>query len=164
MAPDDRAPDDRAPDDRAPDDRAPDDRAGFPPLLPPDQMPPIVDQRSLERTWRALMGPLGFAGPQLWVMILAEGRPLGLTKVEAAPLRPEPGEVAGLLDLLRDVVAADEELAFLFARPGRTRSGDDVAWARLLAGSPGGWPVHVANDRELWVITPDDLTGWADVG
>ncbi|MEQ6900276.1 hypothetical protein [Nocardioides sp. YIM 152588] len=133
----------------------------IPPLLPPDRMPPIVDQVSLERTWRALMGELGFAEPQLWVLIMAGGRPLGLTKVEGVPLRPEPGDAAGLLDLLRDAVTDDEELAFLFARPGRARAAGDVAWARALAPGSGRWPVHVANDRELWVVAPDDLAGLA---
>ena len=42
----------------------------IPKLLPPDQMPPIEDQAGLEHHWRAMMGELGFAAPQLWVLFI----------------------------------------------------------------------------------------------
>ncbi|HEY1117108.1 MAG TPA: hypothetical protein VGE43_05355, partial [Acidimicrobiales bacterium] len=60
----------------------------FPPLLPPEQMPDIVDQVTLDHTWRALMGGLGFAEPQLWALFIDCHRPLHVAKVEGVPLHP----------------------------------------------------------------------------
>jgi len=133
----------------------------IPEMVPVDQMPPITDQRSLEHTWRMLMGKLGFADPQLWMLFLdAAGRIELIAPVHESPLEWEDDMRAGLLQVLESV--APDSVAFLFARPGgRLRTPADLTWARALAeisrrlGYP--WPVHLANDFELTVVAPDDL-------
>jgi hypothetical protein len=133
----------------------------IPELLPPDEMPAIVDQCSLEDVWRRLMGKLGFGDPQLWILLLNEvGGIEVIVPVHDAPLAWDAETGAGLRHVLEHVGV--HSFAFLFARPGgRLRTPDDLAWARALAGicrdlgSP--WPVHLANDFELTVVAPDDL-------
>ncbi len=134
------------------------DPHAFPPLLPPDQMPDIVDQVTLDHTWRALMGQVGFAEPQLWVLFIARNRPLHVAKVEGVPLHPDADDVERLGDFLHDVVGDGVEFAFLFARPGGSmRTPGDLAWARGLSTLATKWPIHLANDVELRVVAPDDL-------
>lgn len=128
-------------------------------LVPPDRMPPIRTQHDLERTWRLLMGELGFAAPQVWLMLTVAGRAVHLVKLEDMPIRPRADDLDLLPEVVADIVAIvpDADAAFLFARPGGPmRTPGDLAWARALAElSP--WPVHLANDAELRVATPDDL-------
>jgi hypothetical protein len=125
----------------------------IPPLLPPDQMPPVVDQASLEHTWRALMGELGFAGPQLWMLFLRDGRCVNIGKIEDVPTDPSPEETQAVFHLLAHLSEDPTFCAFLYARPGRRGlTAGDLAWARGLSR-----PVHVANDFELRVVAPDDL-------
>lgn len=128
-----------------------------PPLLPADEMPPIVDQASLEHTWRALMGELGFADPQLWMLFVQDRRVRNLGKIEDVPADPSPDQTQAVLRLLGHLSADPTFCAFLYARPGQAGlTPGDLAWARGLT-RPGGWPVHVANDVELKVVSPDDL-------
>ena len=42
----------------------------IPPLLPIHQVPPLRTQADLHQQWRAMMGPLGFAGRRLWLLFL----------------------------------------------------------------------------------------------
>lgn len=134
-----------------------------PPLVPSDQLPPVRTQADLHLLWRRLMGRLGFAAPQIWALLLDDGRLLRPIKLEELPYAPSPdadvriGCFAEMLMGIGGDLDADVRLAFLFARPGgATRTPADLAWARLLAPhSP--WPVHLANDRELTVASPDDL-------
>jgi hypothetical protein len=135
----------------------------IPPLLPPDQMPPVTDQATLHRTWRALMGKLGFASRQIWVLFLDEGgQPLHATTVERVPRRAWPADV---LQLARVFASVDPHAApaFLYARPGSgPRTEEDLAWGRALATASrdagiGRWPVHLANGDEITVVAPDDL-------
>ncbi|TYL49545.1 hypothetical protein FXB39_12645 [Nocardioides sp. BGMRC 2183] len=135
----------------------------IPALLPPDQMPPVVDQASLEYLWRALMGELGFAAPQVWVMVLREGAARFVTKVEEVPLAPDPGHVATMVRCFQHLTDRREDrLAFLFARPGgATLTDADHAWGHELTVRGDGWPVHLATDTALRVLAMDDLR---DVG
>lgn len=136
----------------------------IPPLLPPDQMPPVVDQPSLERTWRALMGRLGFGRPQLYVALLEAGVVLHLVHVEEVPGEPTPLDVRQVVRTFRavhaDLPGADVSLAFLYCRPGSSvLTPADRRWARGLWSvcRRQGWPVHVASDDDVRVVTPDDL-------
>jgi hypothetical protein len=140
----------------------------IPPLLPPDQMPPVTDQLALHRTWRALMGELGFAGPQLWVLHLGgDGRPLGVVQIDDVPARLDAAHADLLVRALGRAAGDGVALAFLFARPGRAaRTPEDLTWATGLAracrtAGVRSWPVHLANDREITVVAPEDL---ADAG
>lgn len=134
----------------------------IPPLQPPHLMPPLTDQSSLDRTWRALMGELGFGSPQLWLLLVDGDRPRQVVRVDDVPLAPTPKVLAGVATLVEDVVGGPRSCAFLYARPGGpTRTDGDLAWARGLGeiglGSDHTWPVHLANDVELRVAAPDDL-------
>jgi hypothetical protein len=135
----------------------------IPPLLPPEQMPPIKDQATLHHTWRALMGELGFAGPQLWVFFVDDhGRPGDVVTIKDVPARLAAPDAEQLIPLLREV-GEGRAVAFLYARPGRGgRTADDLTWARQLTRTcrKAGlrvWPVHLATDREITVVAPDDL-------
>jgi len=133
----------------------------IPKLLPPDQMPPIQDQASLEHHWRAMMGELGFAAPQLWVLFIGpDGVSVGGLEIKEMPASCTDEDITALRDLHEHFSGLT--YAFLFARPGqRARTDGDMCWARGLArlthelGS--AWPVHLANDFELTVVAPDDL-------
>lgn len=130
----------------------------IPPLLPPDKMPRITNQATLERTWRALMGKLGFSEPQLWVMFLIDDHAAHLMDVRELPDEPDPLFLRNLRKVVCGVVE-ETECAFLYCRPGgRGATESDQAWASGLSGLlAGGWPVHLANDVELRVVAPDDL-------
>lgn len=135
----------------------------IPPLLPPDQMPPIVDQASLEDTWRRLMGRLGFSRPQLWLLFIDGDRSRHVVNVEDVPLHPTTAELDGVRSMLDHIIDDRRSCAVLYARPGGpARTPGDLAWARgLAAATGGGWPVHLANDIELRVAAPDDLAASA---
>ena len=134
------------------------DNDNIPPLLPPDQMPPIIDQASLEDAWHRLLGALGFDTPQLWLLFIDGDRPRHVVNIEDVPLDPTPADLDGVLSMLGHIVGDQRSCAILYARPGGpVRTPGDLAWARGLAGETGGWPIHLANDIELRVAAPDDL-------
>jgi hypothetical protein len=123
-------------------------------------MPAITNQATLERTWRALMGKLGFSQPQLWVMFVIDGFSGHLMDVRDLPDCPDPELLTNLRKVICGVVD-ETECAFLYCRPGsRGTTASDQAWASALSGLfKGGWPVHLANDCDLRVVAPDDLVG-----
>lgn len=130
---------------------------------PADGFAPVRTPADLERLWRELMGELGFASPQIWTVLLREGRLMQPVKLDELPLRPSD-DAAERIGLFVDMLCGLQggiECAFLYARPGgAARTTGDLAWARLLAPhSP--WPVHLANDRDLAVVAGDDLTATA---
>lgn len=133
----------------------------IPELVSPDQMPPIISQATLERAWRTLMGELGFADPQLWVLLIREdGRIEMVMPIHEMPATFEERDGESLRGLLEQVPV--DSFALLYARPGgRARTPGDMSYARGLSrvardlGSP--WHVHLANDYELTVVAPDDL-------
>ncbi|HZJ07769.1 MAG TPA: hypothetical protein VFD59_20255 [Nocardioidaceae bacterium] len=142
----------------------------IPPLLPPGDMPAIHTQADLDRHWRALMGPLGFSQPLLWMMFISpDGRCDGpLTQIEEIPLQPDEFLLTNLLGICAQII--DESLtsgtrvAFLRSRPGSgTVNAEDIAWARGVteaaraAGVPCE-PFHLATDERVTVVAYDDLT------
>ena len=60
-------------------------------------------------------------------------------------------------------VAAGTRVGILYARPGgRSPRTTDLAWARSITEAAARhavpiFPVHVANDEELTVVSPDEL-------
>ncbi|HET6625931.1 MAG TPA: hypothetical protein VFG63_06040 [Nocardioidaceae bacterium] len=140
----------------------------IPPLQRPEDMPPVHSQADLHRHWRALMGPLGFTRPALWLHLLtADDRAEAMiTKIDELPDRPDDRLLTNLLWVCAELLENDVpggKVAFLYSRPGsRLITDDDRAWARGLtsaarrAGVPCA-PVHLANDEELRVFAPDDL-------
>ncbi|MRJ77982.1 hypothetical protein GEV29_15690 [Aeromicrobium sp. SMF47] len=140
----------------------------IPPLLPPDQMPPLRVVADLDRFWRSLKGPWGFTRPQLWcVMLGPEGEWTSVfMKIEDCPDRPDPAMVRSLFGTLTSVVldhAPGGSLALMYARPGPDdHRADDRCWARGLddAGRRAPvdvWPVFLANDVCVRIAAPDDL-------
>ncbi len=139
----------------------------IPPLRRPEDTPPIRTQADLWRHWRSLMGPLGFSERLLWILFLqADGRvtPV-LQQICDLPTLPEPRLVDSLMQILQRVCEdlGNGSVAVLLSRPGPAGiTAAERTWARRLsdAGTAGGvalWPVHLANDHELVVVSPDDL-------
>src|SRR3712207_917652 len=143
----------------------------IPTLTNPENMPPVRTQTDLHRLWRALMGPLGFGGRSLWMLFLeSDGRPTRhLVQLEDIPAEPDDPMRDHLGHFVSDLLAehGHVQVAFLLSRPGRDGLTDgDREWASLLESilrlaGLRVWPVHRANDRELVVITPDDLAASA---
>jgi hypothetical protein len=127
----------------------------IPALLPPDQMPPIVDQASLEHHWRALMGELGFGARKLWLLLIEASRALQIIEIDELPRTLDDGMQESLQSMLAHF--PDVSVALLYTRPGPSWSDADRTWVRGLAAVSADWPVHMANDVELRVVAPDDL-------
>ena len=94
----------------------------IPPLLPIHQVPPLRTQADLHRQWRAMMGPLGFAGRRLWLLFLEpDDRPTELLlQIDDIPEDPREGEPDSLLLLCREVRREHGlgRVAVLLSRPG----------------------------------------------
>ena len=148
------------------------DHDEIPPLQRPEDMPPVRSQADLHRTWRALMGELGFGSTLLWLMFIdSDDRCAGmLTQIEDLPARPD----RELLDALMEVCARILEdgggrVAFLRSRPGsRLVTADDRAWGAGLttAASRTGVacaPVHLATDEAVLLLAADDLGDLGDL-
>jgi hypothetical protein len=131
-------------------------------------MPAIRNSGDLCLRWRALMGPLGFGRPRLWIAFLEPDNMMSaqLTQIEDIPRRADTKMCGSLLEMCRYVVGrngAGGSVAMLLTRPGRNAMDDaDRSWARCLTAaadhlSVSMWPVHFANDLELRVFAPDDL-------
>jgi hypothetical protein len=140
----------------------------IPTLGRPHEMPAIRNSDDLCLRWRALMGPLGFGRPRLWLGFLEpEGKMSAqLTQIEDIPLWADPTMCGSLLELCGHIVgrnAAGGSVAMLLTRPGRHPMDDaDRSWASSLTSAAkqhgvSMWPVHFANDVELRVFAPDDL-------
>ena len=144
----------------------------IPTLGLPHEMPAIRNSDDLCLCWRALMGPLGFSRPRLWIAFLEPDNMMSasLTQIEDIPRRADPKMCGSLLEMCRHVVGrngAGGSVAMLLTRPGRNPMDDaDCGWARCLISaadhlSVAMWPVHFANDVELRVFAPDDLVAKA---
>ena len=137
--------------------------------LVPENLPDVRTQSDLHALWRTLMEPLGFGYPRLYVVFIPpDGRCVPhITEVGDLPALPDRMMIGNLLticaSLLDQVLPTGSRVAFLHARPGRRGiTTADRAWgAALLAAADDAlvptWPVHLANDHELRVLTPDDL-------
>ena len=129
--------------------------------------PTIRTQQDLEDAWRHLMGPLGFSGHSIWLMLIdADGHPVPhLTQIEQADHPPGPAELAGLADLIAQLVAEfvpGGSVAFLRTRPGLPGlTTDDRAWATALyevhrLSGVAVEVVHRACDHDLVPVPMDD--------
>jgi hypothetical protein len=140
----------------------------IPTLGRPHEMPPIRNSDDLWQRWRALMGPLGFGQPRLWLAFLEPDDKMSaqLTQIEDIPRWADSTMCGSLLELCRHIVGRNGmggSVAMLLTRPGRNPMDDaDRSWARYLTSAAehlgvSMWPVHFANDVELRVFAPDDL-------
>ena len=137
---------------------------------PRPDLPPIRTQTDLTEVWTILMGKLGFAYRQLWVLfVLANGdaHP-AVMKIEHLDEWPDEQFTAGLVDVCANFVDEDPgngQVAMLLARPGGgALSASDRAWTSALyratrRGGVASHPIHLANDVELRLVAADDLDG-----
>jgi hypothetical protein len=140
----------------------------IPTLGRPHEMPPIRNPDDLCLRWQALMGPLGFGRPRLWLAFLEPDDKMSahLTQIEDIPRWADSGMCCSLLEMCHHIVGrngAGGSVAMLLTRPGRNPMDDaDRSWARDLTSAAehlevSMWPVHFANDLELRSFAPDDL-------
>jgi hypothetical protein len=127
----------------------------IPTLGLPHEMPAIRNSDDLCLRWRALMGPLGFSRPRLWIAFLEPDNMMTapLMQTEDIPRTADSGMCGSLLEMCRHVVGRNgvgESIAMLLTRPGRLTSAADHLSVSM-------WPVHFANDVEVRVFAPDDL-------
>lgn len=132
--------------------------------------PTIRTQSDLEAAWQHLMGPWGFGGASVWmVVVLADDHLLPhLTEITSAEEPPDDDAVERFAELLsRLEVEPGDRLAFLRSRPGGADVTDtDRAWAASLYASArrAGLPcetVHLATEGEVRPLPPDELAATA---
>jgi len=113
------------------------------------------------------MGPLGFSERLLWMQFLEpDGRmtPV-LSQITDLPQVPDAELVDSLMMICRRLCEdlAGGSVAMLLSRPGPAGiTAEERVWARRLTEAAAAaevalWPVHLANDRELVVVPPDEL-------
>lgn len=132
----------------------------------------IRSQSDLEVAWRHLMGPWGFGGHSVWLMLISDDRPLpALTELTESEMPPDDLVLSGLVELLRRLeaeVVPGVRFAFLRSRPGVDAvTGPDRAWAATLyaACRRAGVAcevVHLATKGSVRPIPPDDHDLLAD--
>jgi hypothetical protein len=126
--------------------------------------PVLRTQADVERMWRRLMTPLGFAGCSLWMVVIEGDRPVPqVMEIAELPREPEEDDTHALARLLEHLAGGGTRLAFLRSRPGGGRpDASDRAWARALydAGRSAGARlevVHLAHDHDIYPLAVDDL-------
>ncbi len=127
--------------------------------------PTVRSQSDLEGVWKELMGPWGFGGHSVWMLVIdADDRPFPqITEITEALEPPDDEGTASLAVVLRELAEPGRRFAFLRSRPGPGGlTADDRAWARSLydAGRRAGVPlevVHRACDQDLVAVPMDDL-------
>ncbi len=128
----------------------------------------IRNQSDVHRMWELLMQPLGFRSTSIWVTFIGvDDRPTRfLLEITESEHLPDAEEVANLFAMLEHVCVDEGEgtsVAFLVTRPGRdsVNAFDRDLAGRLVAGARSSHvhchPIHVANDRAVWAVSPDDL-------
>lgn len=125
----------------------------------------VRDDVEVERAWRTLMEPLGFAGRSLWMMLVADEltKPQ-LIEFDELPEVPETADVAGFAHILGHLAHDPNafRVAFLLSRPGvGGPTPADRRWAAALgeavarAGMPA-FVTHLATDTDLVPLPADD--------
>ena len=127
---------------------------------------PIVrSQSDLEAVWKHLMGPWGFGGHSVWLLVIdSDDRPFPqITEITEALEPPDEEAVSSLATVLSGLAADGRRFAFLRSRPGHGGvTDDDRSWARALydAGREAGVPVevvHRACDDDLVALPMDEV-------
>jgi hypothetical protein len=100
-----------------------------PTLGRPHEMPAIRNSDELCQRWRALMGPLGFGRPRLWIAFLGRDNMMSpqLTQIEDIPGRADAQMCGSLLEMCRHIVGRNGiggSVAMLLTRPGRNPLDD----------------------------------------
>lgn len=128
----------------------------------------IHTQSDLEQAWRTLMGPLGFGGHSVWLIVLEpDGSTtpviMEITESDEPIDEAMQAHLAEILRLITTEIVPGGRVAFLRTRPGHNGiSAVDRDWARALYGAcrlagVRHEVVHVANDVMLLPLPLDDL-------
>lgn len=128
--------------------------------------PPLRTQSDVERFWRTIIHPLGWARRRLYFVIVGpDDRPLPcVNEVDDIPaaLENEASErVGSLLRDLLDGLEPEGRIALLVCRPGDSRAtSDDRAlasafYAALRAHRVPTEVIHLANDVEIEPVPMD---------
>lgn len=139
-------------------------------LLPPGEQPPVRTQQELFDYWRALMGPLGFSRPMLWVCFISADDVVApvISQIDDLPKFPDRELLTNLMWILKNAALDGNEgssVAMLLSRPGRSDlRTTDRAWARGLASAASASgvplrPLYLATDESIRVVAVDDLLG-----
>lgn len=115
------------------------------------------------------MGPWGFGGHSVWMLVIQDDRPLPqiteLTESEDPPTGEDLDGFVALLARLAEGLAPDARFAFLRSRPGFDGVTEaDRRWARALydAARLAGVRcevVHLATRDRVRPLPPDELSG-----
>ena len=126
--------------------------------------PLVRSQSDLEAAWKELMGPLGFGGHSVWMLLIQDDHPIPqITEITEALEPPDEAMISSIAALLTGLADDGRRFAFLRSRPGHSGlTTNDRAWARSLydAGRLAGVPlevVHRACDHDLVAIPMDDV-------
>lgn len=126
--------------------------------------PVLRTQADVEQMWRGLMGPLGFSGFSLWMVVIEDDRAIPkVMEFAEMPESPEDDDAEALAVIMGHLAAPGTRLAVLRSRPGAGRpSPGDRAWALALyeAGRRSGARldvIHLAHDHDIYPIAVDDL-------
>jgi len=138
--------------------------------MDPTFAPIIRTQSDLEAAWRFLMGPWGFGGASVWMLVVRPDDSLLPHLTEIAEANEPPGEEA-TQRFAEVLVGLDlqpgERLAFLRSRPGTPDvTAADRAWAASLYASAraAGAPcevVHLATEGDVRPVPVDELPATA---
>jgi hypothetical protein len=129
---------------------------------------PVIDSQSaLADAWSHLMGPWGFGGYSVWMMLIVGDRPVPqLLEIKECEDAPDDQAVDGLAQVLRSLAEsfpADLRVAFLCAREGADRvQPQDRAWASGLAAAAhragvGSEVAHLATQGAVRPIPADEI-------
>src|SRR3954462_12828751 len=94
--------------------------------------PVVRSQSDLETVWKELMGPWGFGGYSVWMLVIdADDRPFPqITEITEALEPPDDQGTESLAVVLRELAEPGRRFAFLRSRPGPGGvTADDRAWA-----------------------------------
>lgn len=138
--------------------------------MDPNFAPIIRTQADLEAAWRYLMGPWGFGGPSIWMLVVLADDSLlpHITEIEKADEPPDAVGVERFAEIISGLdLEPGERLAFLRSRPGGPDvTESDRAWAASLYASArmGGAPcevVHLATEGDVRPLPADELPATA---
>jgi hypothetical protein len=129
--------------------------------------PVLRTQSDVAQAWQHLMGPGGFGGHSVWMMLIVDERPLPrLTEITDSEEPPDGDLVTNFAELLAQLAHHHDgalSFAFLISRPGAAVvTGRDRSWARALYAAPriagvACEVVHLATADLITPIPPDDV-------
>ena len=133
----------------------------------PPYRPLLRTQQDLQEAWTRLMGPWGFSGHSLWVMLIGpDDRPhpqlTEVTDTDEPPDQDWEDDVTKLVDMLGGFSEVSR-VAFLLSRPGSPAVTErDRGWAAGLyaAGRRAGLAcevVHLATEAGVVPLPMDEV-------